>query len=318
MSPLFHRVGIALAAYEPHLAYFREQLASIQRQTHSSWVCQITLDSSLENLKSKPELRQFFADPRFLWSENPRRLGTLKNFERAIQLVLKQGIDAIACSDQDDIWFENKLEESLKALNQSGPLSLVHCDMQVLQGNQLSKETAWRVEHRGVHNVKLRHLLIRNVVAGCGMLFDAELARKFPEIPSEAQYHDHWYPLVAAYLGGVHAVPLPLYAYRIHSHNVLGITKYQSLFSKTIQHSSAGNVLSECLYRWNLSAQFSRCLSRFDLQLNSFDSLLFLFRWDFGVGLVILGILHLWDDRPLARACFARAVGKCVSLFKNQ
>src|SRR5687768_1758619 len=104
------KVGIALAAYKPPTEVFEEQLKSIQDQTYTNWVCVMTFDSSLEETLASPKIAVFKKDSRFIWLENPVRLGHKKNFERAIQETLRHSVDAIACSDQDDVWYLNKIE----------------------------------------------------------------------------------------------------------------------------------------------------------------------------------------------------------------
>jgi hypothetical protein len=218
-------IGIAVALFEPEPMMLSEQLASIVGQSWTAWTCVITADSPVATLRTDARLASFFRDPRFCWVENPVRLGHLRNFEQAIQACAAQPVEAIACCDQDDIWEVDKLAVLVAALEQAGPLALVHSDLSVLapDGTISPGPTVWEAERRGITQVLPEHLLVRNVVSGCAMLFDAELARRVPSIPLAVDYHDRWYALVAACLGGVHAVARPLVRYRQHPSQVVGL-----------------------------------------------------------------------------------------------
>jgi hypothetical protein len=317
------RVGIALAAYQPQIDYFAEQLESIRSQTHTDWICLITLDpgtdaahpgATLSALRNANTLQPCFEDRRFIWIENSERLGHKKNFEKAIQLALKQpGVQGIACSDQDDVWYPQKLARSVQALQKAGPLALVHCDMHFLtrDGSKLP-ETVWAIEHRGIGNAQCQHLLVRNIVAGCAMLFDAELARRFPIIPEGADFHDYWYAIVASLHGGIYAINEPLYAYRQHGGNVVGVTPFPGTFAMTPSAREMG-LIPKCKATWNKSQKLALATIGQGLPLKLWHRIAFISRWDFGLLFLGMGIRHLFGDRPLARACFARAIGKAAA-----
>lgn len=309
--PRIRRVGIALAAYEPDNRYMAEQLRSIQHQTFPDWVCFITCDSPVETIVDDPAIRPFTSDGRFRWVNNPSRLGHLGNFERAIQLCAADGVDAIACSDQDDVWYPTKLERSVRALEEAGGLSLVHSDMHLLEAGRIVPQTGWQVEQRVVKYVRPRHLIVRNVVAGAGMLFDAELARRYPRIPTGAGFHDHWYGLVASFHGGVHPIDEPLYAYRQHGANVVGVNPFRSVLTLP-RDRSWSNVARKCLTEWRKSHELARAAQTEGLRLRFYDRLLFLSPWDAGMGVGLLGARHIVDDPNLVRMSLARAVGKAL------
>lgn len=314
------KIGIALAAYQPPLDSFRKQLDSIQKQTWKEWICVLTFDSPLNPVRKDPAFQSFFQDPRFFWIENPNRLGTKKNFERAIQETLKRGANVVACSDQDDVWYPEKLEKSARLLNHTGPLSLVHCDMHELKegpqasNRKVSEHTVWEIERRGVQNTRPHHLITRNVVAGCAMLFDAELARRYPTIPDAVPYHDHWFALVASVHGGVHALHEPLYQYRIHGGNELGVTPFQGVMATDHKTASIQTKIQKCKDRWNWSRQMALALHHTRLPVSLVARICYLWKFDLGIGLLFIGLVHLLRDPALSRACFARAVGKFTAL----
>lgn len=305
-------IGIALAAYQPDPTIFLEQLNSIQNQDFKNWICVITCDSPLQPLTADPRFKPLLEDRRFQWVENEVRLGHKKNFEKAIQKVASlQQVTAIACSDQDDIWYPNKLSKGAEALDRQGKLGLVHSDMHILNGTGILPKTAWQIERRGINNTRPAHLLVRNIVAGCSMLFDAELARRFPKIPEEAEFHDHWYALVASYYGGIGAIDQPLYAYRQHGGNEVGVSPFVGTFTLPKQ-STPASILQKCRNGWTKSFRLAQAAERAGLPLTEWEKSVFLRRSDWGRGLLCLGVSQLKTDPPLARACLARGLGKML------
>ena len=302
-------IGIALAAYRPNPEYFSAQLKSIQDQTFLRWTCYITSDSPLEEIFNSELLEPFRKDPRFVWSENEVRLGHKKNFERAMRLSADTA-DAVAPSDQDDIWYPEKLETCRAALESGGALSLVHSDMHVLQGATRLSETAWMIEKRGVWNCSPAELLVRNVVAGCGLLIDSELVKRFWVIPHGAEYHDHWFALVAASHGGIFPISTPLYEYRQHGANTVGVTPFPGTFAEITKYRFSA-LIEKCRATERKSAELFRAADTLHLPLGNLARIIVGSRYDFGLGYFFLGLRAFFSkDRALARACFARAFGK--------
>jgi hypothetical protein len=308
------RVGIALAVYKPEVAQFCEQLESIRMQTYQNWFCVLTLDSSLNDLKKALELEIFFEDARFIWIENSSRLGFKNNFAHVIQLALEKGAEFVACSDQDDVWYPEKITVLVQALLTHGSNSLVHSDVDVLVKGKALSQSAWQVERRGVENVAPTTFFLRNVVTGASMLMDSELARKFSLIPEEIEFHDWWYALVASFYGGVHPVRNRLYGYRQHDENVVGVVRYEGVLNSdglkdwlTLPQKSKKS--------WNKSHRLALKSLELGLPLTFAQKLLFVWPWDLGLGLIVYGLSSLAKDRPLARTCFIRGLGKFFALL---
>jgi hypothetical protein len=303
------KIGIALAAYQPDLKFFVAQLQSIQAQTWTDWECWVSSDSRLDT--AHQEFKPFLADHRFHWSENPSPLGHRLNFQKAIQSVLALNVDAIACCDQDDVWYPRKLEVSIAQLEAMGPNALVFCDMNLMDAQGVrSSETAWKVERRGVHHISTFDLLVRNVVPGTGMLMRAELARKFPQIPEAAIFHDHWYPLIASVTGRLKPIYEPLYAYRLHGDNVVGVEPFEGVFKFKSQSNGFRGVIQKCKEVWSRSHRLATALEASNLKLTFFQRLCFAKSWDLGAGLFFYGLSVFFTDPALTRACWARAAGK--------
>ena len=307
------KIGIAMAVYRPEPDFFFEQIESIQNQRHRNFVAVLMFDSPMHAFRIDKRFQRFIEDPRFIWLENTARLGVKKNFEQAVQRVLNEGVSAISCSDQDDIWCDTKLEVCVRELKKSGPKSLVHSNMHVRVGGKNLPQTAWVLMRWGVNLTRIQHLLVRNIVAGAGMLFDAELARLYPVIPAGVPYHDYWYALVASYHGGIFPIREPLYAYRQHSRNVIGFVKFESLFS--LHKIVPKNPFRKCVRVYKTSKGLALSAEEAHILGSSLWKIVFLRPYDMGMGFLLMGLFHLIKDRPLSRACFARSLGKFLSVL---
>lgn len=312
-------IGIALAAYKPNLAYFQAQLQSIVDQTYTNWFCCIGFDSPLADVSTEPSLHTFFTDSRFDFFQNDQTPGLVGNFENTGQACLLRSPKYIAYADQDDIWYPTKLAVLSERLASLPPLSVVHCDMHVLikqkDGTfQALEKTAWAIENRGVHHVTPLDFFVRNIAAGAGMLFDADLLRRYPKIPGDVYGQDHWYPMIASFYGGVHAVEQPLYSYRIHGDNVAGLSRYSGFFNHS-KSSKALGLNKKCLLAFNSSKARYRHAHDAQLPTTRLHFLVTTSGFDFGLGYFLKAVMSLATDRALARACLVRAIGKVLRLF---
>src|SRR5262249_55758295 len=120
-------VAVCMATYNPPFDLFERQIESIRRQSHANWVCVISDDCS-EPAGVDVIERVIGADPRFIVSRSPQRLGFYRNFERALALAPADA-EFVAMADQDDCWHENKLQT---LLSQLGSARLIYSDARVI------------------------------------------------------------------------------------------------------------------------------------------------------------------------------------------
>jgi hypothetical protein len=305
-------VVIALAAYRPNLTYFREQLASIAAQTSREWICVIGIDGDAEALMARPELAEHVADPRFVWRGNPERLGHRRNFERVIAAAAQMGAEYIACADQDDVWHPEKIERLLGRARSLAPLAVVHSDMQLMRDGHIEHESGWRASRQGVEYDHLWQVLVANIVTGCTMLFDAELARRYPTIPESFSFHDHWFAALAAAHGGIHRIDTPLVRYRQHADNVVGTSE----FDWGVQVPGPGSWRHEidaCAERWHRVRERASDLSSVGIGLDWSSRIALVSRIDLGLLAMLRGILLMWRAPKLARYLMRLGIGKLAS-----
>jgi hypothetical protein len=248
-------VAISMATHEPPLDLFRRQLGSIRAQTHRNWVCVVSDDcTSPERFAAMK--RELEADPRFVVSRSPRRLGFYANFERALSLAPREA-EYVAMADQDDLWHPDKLQTLLGALGQA---KLVYSDARIVATDgSLVSETYWAV--RTNNHTDLSSLLMANSVTGAASLFPRELLdRALPFPPGQfSHFHDHWVALTALSLGDIEFVDRPLYDYVQHGGAVLGHAAANRMPPFSDRLRSLHRPLRDRVRRWRLTYFVDAC-----------------------------------------------------------
>jgi glycosyltransferase involved in cell wall biosynthesis len=220
LRPVEPVVAICMATFEPQPSLLEKQVASIQAQTHSRFICAVSDDASNRRSFAHVE-RVCAADRRFTPSRSARRLGYYRNFERALRLVPEEA-EYVAFCDQDDVWHPDKLQTLLHALKAPDVL-LAYSDMNIVsEDGELLAPSYWT--DRRNNFTDLGSLLMVNTVTGAASLFRRELLDDALPFPPDTgrSYHDHWLACVALALGRIAFVDRPLHDYVQHGANVVG------------------------------------------------------------------------------------------------
>ncbi|RYZ22975.1 MAG: glycosyltransferase [Chitinophagaceae bacterium] len=235
--------------------YLPAQLDSIRRQTYPIYEVLAFDDGSTDG--TLDILDRYAATwPALKVHRNAERLGFNGNFQQA--LLAATG-DAIAISDQDDIWMKEKLEKCVAIWDPKCPL--VYCDSMRFEGE------VPEVPKRSHHNIffsgnDARKLLFANTVSGHAMIVRRDFLPKVLPF-REGIFYDWWMAFIAADNGGVAFLDEPLVLHRIHEKNASGhkeTTRREALVyhrNDTIRHlrhfKDAPNVRPEIL---ELGARF--------------------------------------------------------------
>lgn len=222
--------AVALAAYEPDEPMFARQLQSIQSQTHTDFVCLISVDGNFERVSGMVR-RACGDDDRFRVLGFDSRLGFHHNFERALKEVPAEA-RWVALSDQDDYWYPDKLEALLPSLDHAalvtGQARVVSADVSSTDMDPAKGKLTDR------KNVGAADFIANNQVTGSLCVFRRavlDLALPFPSLATPSQYHDHWIGLCAFALDGVRVEDLILQDYIQHGGNVVGESQQNLLGS---------------------------------------------------------------------------------------
>ena len=218
------KVDILLATYNGE-KYIREQIDSILNQTYKEFRLLISDDGSIDG--TRDILNEYKAkDDRieiFMQEEN---LGVVKNFEF---LLKKVEAKYYMFSDQDDIWKDEKIEKSLKKIEEG--FDLVYSDLEVVDENlNVTYESYWKL--KGIYKKIKKYnnfesLYLNNFITGCTVISKKELIDSFMPLPNISKFvlHDYWISLIISQNGKIAYIEEPLIKYRQHKNNKVGSKK---------------------------------------------------------------------------------------------
>jgi len=221
-------LSVAMCTYNG-ARYLEEQLDSIASQTRQPdelVVCDDqSLDSTVEIIKAFQYNTAF--PVRLLINE--KKLGSTKNFEKAVSLCTG---DIIALSDQDDVWQPDKLKLIEEKFRGSPNAGIVFSDAEIV--DELLRPLGYRLwqakgfspaeQKKITQGRSLEVLLKHNIVTGAAAAFRAKFRELFLPIPA-SWVHDAWIALIIAVYADLDAIYDPLIKYRQHSNQQIGAIK---------------------------------------------------------------------------------------------
>lgn len=218
-------VDILLATYNGE-KYLKSQLDSILSQTYKDFRLLISDDCSSDNTrKILEEYKE--KDNRIILYFQEKNLGVIKNFEFLLQKVESK---YYMFSDQDDIWKNDKVEKSVKKIEETKS-DLVYSDLEVVDENlNITYKSYWKL--KGIYNKIKKYnnfdsLYLNNFVTGCTIISKKELIEKVLPLPTTSKYvlHDYWIALIISQNGKIDYIEEPLIKYRQHKNNKVGSKK---------------------------------------------------------------------------------------------
>ena len=201
------KVSVALATYNG-ARYIREQLESFARQTVLPDEVVVGDDASSDETIAVIEEFARQAPFEVRVQRNPENYGYTRNFCETIQRCTG---DIIFLSDQDDLWFPEKVARCVEALGQPGALLVTH-DARLADGALNPSEHTLFSQLRAVGSNDPDALNY-----GCCIAFKKYLAEFVS--PPPYHFHDVWLAVVAMQMGGRVSIAEPLILYRRHGSN---------------------------------------------------------------------------------------------------
>lgn len=232
------KIAVVLATFNGG-EYLSAQLDSILAQTHQNYILVARDDCSSDNTLEILD-RYLVQHPGVMHLLPPDSInrGASASFSCLLEYVLDHklelGLDIayIMFCDQDDVWYENKMELELEAMlkaeaGRTDQPVLVHSDLQVVS-ESLAPIAASFTRYQGLemHRNKFGNIVISNLVTGCTALINEALALKARPVSRQAIMHDWWLALVAAAFGKLVYLDTPLVDYRQHGSNTIGAKEY--------------------------------------------------------------------------------------------
>ncbi len=227
-------IAICLATYNGE-SYIEAQLNSILTQTYHNWILFIRDDCSKDSTLSILQAYALRYPRQIIIIPNSARKssGSKNNFASILKWINKHySFDYYMFSDQDDIWLESKIEDSVKKLHQTENLLsksmpvLLHTDLRVVdQDLNLLGKSFFQYRALNPTITDLPHLLVQNNVTGCTMMWNKALNNILDLDNENIAMHDWWITLVASCFGKIVCIQKPTILYRQHKKNVIGATK---------------------------------------------------------------------------------------------
>ena len=210
------KVDILMATYNGG-AYIRAQLNSLISQSFTDWHLIIHDDGSTDN--TVDIIRQYTIDPRIdLIEDNVVCGGAAKNF-----LYLTRFSNAPFCMfcDQDDIWFDNKVEMLYQAIENEQidtPVAVYGRSYLWIPDKGIAGITGW-----SSFPYKLEQLICSNAgIQGCSAICNRAALQYLRNYNGRIAMHDHLLNIAVLTFGQAIPVATPLMLYRQHLGNVTG------------------------------------------------------------------------------------------------
>lgn len=219
------RLSVAMCTYNG-ARFLGEQLRSIASQERPPDEVVVCDDGSSD--ETLAVLEQFGREARFPVRivRNGSNLGYSRNFAQAMEFCTG---DAIALSDQDDLWYPGKLARLGAILEGDPRIEGVFSDGDVVDDNSRPVgRTLWRsfrfgladqARFRSGHAVDA--LLRRNVVTGMAFAVRRSALDLLQSMPA-SWIHDGWLAFLIAVRSRLYACPEPLVGYRVHGAQQVG------------------------------------------------------------------------------------------------
>ena len=158
---------------------------------------------------------------------NSEKLGSIKNFEKAISMCTKE---IIFLSDQDDIWIEKKAEDYIRHFENNIKIAAIATNGFCIdeQGIEQDKYAVWDVpqflkEKKIAFNYFDIIVNIANIATGASMAFKRSLVNKIIPIPIvHEMQHDEWIALLSLKEDAFLFLDEKYFYYRIHEKQQLG------------------------------------------------------------------------------------------------
>lgn len=203
------KISIAIATYNG-AEYIQEQFASFVSQTRMPDELVICDDGSSDETVAIVQRFENTAPFKVQLYRNETNLGWIKNFEQAIGLCTG---DIIFLSDQDDVWFPEKIQKMVELFEENNSLQVAQCDM-ILTDSALNVSS---ITQLGV--MRDNGFIEENFIFGCGTAIRrtwVAFILPFPEALHGMVGHDIWIHRLAAAMRVRYLLDKPLQYYRRH------------------------------------------------------------------------------------------------------
>ena len=240
-------LAILLATYNG-VAYLQEQLYSLMDQSYSDYTLYIHDDNSTDETSAIIKKFQNKYASKIHYLDDDLTFKTAAgNFNYLLQKI---DADYFMFCDQDDIWFNKKIERTLNAMRaleekHHDQPCMIFSDLEVVdeQGKTIAG-SLWKSQKLSPQLIyDTKAILALNVVTGCTVMINNKAKAVISPMPTHDIEHDHWIAIHISKYGYSAFIDTPLMKYRQHSSNTLGANNgglaYLYMKTKKIMHNRA-------------------------------------------------------------------------------
>ena len=203
------KTSIAMATYNG-ARFVREQLDSFSAQTRLPDELVVTDDCSTDDTVRVVEEFARTAPFRVALHRNPANLGYVRNFEKALSMCTG---DIIFLSDQDDVWFPEKLATVVRHFEADPQVQVVINDALLVDEGLRSSGNSQR------QNIERAGQPLKSFFTGCCSAHRKSWHDLALPIPAEVPAHDFWINCLAIEVGCARHLADVLQAFRRHDNN---------------------------------------------------------------------------------------------------
>lgn len=211
------KIAILMATYNGE-KYISEQIESILKQTYRNFDLIIRDDGSTDKTISiiQSIIKKNSENNIYLLKNRSSEHGQLKNFANLFNYA-KNRYKYIMFSDQDDIWYKNKIEISMNAIELKGKApTLIYTNY--VNWNMESQTKSIAYTH--TPECTFERLFVQNWTMGCTYLLNLGMIEKIDNIPDGVENHDYWIALVASLDNNIEYLSEVTMEHRLHANNV--------------------------------------------------------------------------------------------------
>lgn len=211
-------LDILLATYNGEL-YLEEQIDSILAQSFEDFKLIIADDCSQDSTR-QILIKYAQKDSRIHLIFHTKNVGVIRNFEHLISI---SSANYFMLCDQDDVWYENKVYDSIQKINVTQS-DLIYSDLMVVDSSlNVIEKSFWRSQKISPINKYLWEVtMFQNIVTGCTIIANSKMKKYILPFPEKIFMHDWWISFSTSIFGKVEYIDNPLINYRQHENNIVG------------------------------------------------------------------------------------------------
>jgi rhamnosyltransferase len=262
-----NNIDILMATFNGE-KYLNIQIDSLINQSYKSWSLFVSDDGSSDNtVNIIKEYQKIDSRIKLVESRDLKfNLGPAGSF---IELLKASKSDYVMFCDQDDYWFENKVEEMLYSITEF-ETSLADVPIMIFSSGYHFYSATNKIDglsNMGSPKSLAEFLFLNGGIQGCSMIINRPLIEKAKDSLCRIVMHDHYLSLCAFSYGVVKKINKPLMLYRHHTDNATS-SFGGDLFRKIFMHIFTRGYLFEINHKAAISDFYDTNKEKINLEVS--------------------------------------------------